>query len=179
MGNDKTVLTPKEGKRVLPQESWGKKNTMETVGMVRNKIGENEIIQVDMCGLGAGVFDRLAELEQPTIGLDSAKNAFDKQKFHNLRAEMWWFTRELFERQYEEGDVLSIPNDPELIEDLSGLRYHTKSDGKIIVEDKEHYKKRLGRSPDKGDSFVYCNYEPPAIEDQYYGESTEEEEIWL
>ena len=179
MGTDKTVLTTKERKELLPQEIWGKKNTMQTVGIVRNLIEPNEMIQVDACGLGAGVFDRLAELGQPVIGLDSAHKAFDDQKFANLKAEMWWCSREIFERQYEEGNILSIPDDPELIEDLTGMKYLIKSDGRIIVEDKKEFKKRMGRSPDQGDSCVYCLYEPPLFEEEYYGEADDDTDIFL
>jgi hypothetical protein len=175
MGNDNCVLTEKEGKTFYEQELWGKKRTMETVGIIRTKIDENDLIKVDACGLGAGVFDRLAELGQPTIGLDSAAKAFDDVKFFNLRAEMWWCARELFEKQYEEGNTVSIPDDPELIEDLTGLKYQIKSDGRIIAEPKADFKKRLSRSPDKGDSFVYCAYTPIDLIDEYWGESEEED----
>ena len=179
MGNDLSVLTERENKIVYPQEVWGKKNTMQTVGIVKNLIEDDDLIKVDACGLGAGVFDRLAELGQPVIGLDSAHKAFDDQKFFNLKAEMWWCAREIFERQYEEGNILSISDDPELIEDLTGMKYLIKSDGRIIVEDKKEFKKRMGRSPDQGDSFVYCIYEPPVFEDEYYGEADDEQDIFL
>ncbi len=179
MGSDKCVLTRQTGKLIHPQEIWGKKNTMASTGMIRSSIEPTDLIQVDACGLGAGIFDRLAELGQPVIGLDSAHAAFDDQKFFNLKAEMWWCAREKFERQYEEGNVLSIPNDPELIEDLTGARYIIKSDGRIIIEDKKEYKKRMGRSPDQGDSFVYTVFEVQEFEDQYFGESDDENIIMI
>ena len=179
MGTDKCILTPIEDKTVYEQISWGKTKTMESAGIARQHAGEDGLIQIDSCGVGAGVFDRLAELGQPVIGLDSAAKAFDSKTYFNLKAEMWFNVRELFELQYENGNVLSIPNDPELIEDLSGAKYLIKSDGRIIIEDKKTYKKRLGRSPDKGDSFVYGVYKPPNLEYIYEGEATEEEDIFL
>ncbi len=179
MGNDISVLTQKVGKIIQEQETWGKKNTMQTVGIVRNIIDESDLIKVDACGLGAGVFDRLAELGQPVIGLDSSAKAFDDIKFFNLRAEMWWCARELFEHQYEEGNAISIPNDPELIEDLTGLKYSIKSDGRIIAEPKDQYKKRLGRSPDKGDSCVYCLYEPPVYIEEFSDALDDSDDIFL
>jgi phage terminase large subunit len=179
MGTDKTVLTPRVGKTVQKQEIWGKKNTMETCGIVRSLVEDYELVKVDACGLGAGVFDRLAELLQPTIGLESAAAAFDDKKFANLKAEMWWCAREKFEEQYENGNTLSIPNDPELIEDLTGMKYNIKSNGKIIVEDKKDFKKRMGRSPDQGDSCVYNLYEPPLVEEEYYGEPDDDTDIFI
>jgi len=179
MGSDRCVLTPINGKIVEEQIAWGKTKTMESVGKVRQIAGEDALIKVDSCGVGAGVFDRLAEIGQPTIGLDSAAKAFDNKTYFNLKAEMWFNVRTLFEAQYEMGDVLSIPDDRELIEDLSGAKYLVRSDGRIIVESKEIFKKRLGRSPDKGDSFVYGLYEPPNLEYVYEGEATEGEDVFL
>ena len=179
MGNDTSVLTPKQGKKVEQQITWGKVNTMETTGKAMEIAKEYELIKVDSCGIGAGVFDRLAELGQPVIGLDSASAAFDAKKFFNLRAEMWWCARELFEKQYEDGNTISIPDDPELVQDLTGLKYKIKSDGRIIAEAKEEYKKRLTRSPDKGDSFVYCVYEPEEMAGEYVGETTDDEIVYM
>lgn len=135
---------------------------METAGIIYktiNEIAAGSVLNVDSIGVGAGVFDRLAELGQPVWGIESGKTAIDSETYYNIRAECWWNTRELFELQYEYGNVLSIPDDPELIEDLTGMKYRIHSSGKIIMESKDDYKKRLERSPDKGDSFVYCLYE--------------------
>lgn len=47
-------------------------------------------------------------------------------------------------------------NDEELIRQLTTLRYNPpKSNGKISLELKHETKKRLGRSPDRADAFVY------------------------
>ncbi len=159
MGNDTNVLTRRIGGKVLLIREWGKVNTMETTGRViqdRQEDDSTGVIKVDLIGVGAGVFDRLAELGYPVIGINSGEKAFDEKTYYNLRAEMWFTLRSLFELQHEHGNILSIPNDAELIEDLTGMRYLTKSDGRIIIEDKEKFKKRMGRSPNKGDSLVYC-----------------------
>lgn len=179
MGDDMTVLTPKTGKRLMEAIVWGKKKTTYTTGIAIQETALEEIIKIDADGMGSGVYDRLAELGHAVIGLRSGKNAFDEIKFENLKAEMWWNAREIFERQYERGNVISIPDDPELIEDLTGCKYIVKSNGRIIMEKKDDYKKRLGRSPDKGDSAVYCLYEPPVMADEYYGEADDDTDIFL
>ena len=33
--------------------------------------------------------------------------------------------------------------------------------GGILIEDKEEIKKRIGRSPDKGDAVIYCSVNTP------------------
>jgi len=165
-GDDRSVLTEKKDKTVLPQMVWEKRNTMETAGIISTGMAERGInpydtvpravIKIDADGIGSGVFDRIAELGYACYGLMSAKAASDNRKYYNYRAEMWFHARAVFERQFKEGNVISIPNDEELIEELSGMKYKTHSDGRQKVELKEEYKKRLGRSPDKGDSFIYC-----------------------
>ena len=92
---------------------------------------------------------------------------------------MWWNAREIFQRQFEEGNVISIPDDPTLIMDLTGLQYKPMLSGQYIMEPKETYKKRLGRSPDDGDSFVYCVYEAPTYEEEYYGEADDDTDIFI
>jgi hypothetical protein len=177
MGDDLNVLYRRSGHIFGLVDVWGQVDTMVTCGRVKNHIDAlpGKMLKVDANGLGAGVFDRLAELLyegklslQTVYGVDSARKADDPRRFVNKRAEMWWAARELFERNFLEGGLLSIPNDSELVEDLTGMKYTTKSDGRIQIEDKGEFKKRYGRSPNKGDAFVYCNArftEAVAVED--------------
>jgi phage terminase large subunit len=175
MGGDRCVLTQKVGRRVERQIVWAQCDTMETVGKILLHAREGTL-KIDVCGLGAGVADRAREVKNASpmryerleiIDINSAEKSSDPEAYVNLRAEMWFAVRELFERQFKEGGVLAIPNDPELIEDLTGIRYKVLSDGRHQIEKKEEFRSRFGRSPDKGDSFVYCCYrkEPAVSED--------------
>jgi len=165
MGDDRSVLFRRSGYQFEVVKVWGKTNTMETCGIVTNIVNAMpaQVLKVDANGVGAGVYDRLAELLlngqlklNTVYGIDSARKADNERKFFNRRAEMWWQARELFERNFKESGVMSIPDDDELIEDLTGMKYGTKSDGRLIVQPKDEFKKEFGRSPDKGDAFVYC-----------------------
>jgi len=177
MGDDRSVLTEMQ-------------NTMETSGIIAIEMKERGIlphasllrgiIKIDADGVGSGVFDRLAELGYACYGLMSGSSAYDRDTFYNYRMEMWWHARAIFERQYKEGNVISIPDDPELIEELSGMKYKIHSDSRRKAELKEEYKKRLGRSPDKGDSFVYCLARVDIVEGvDDYQEAKEEEGVLL
>ncbi len=53
----------------------------------------------------------------------------------------------------ERGEV-SLPDDDDLRADLSALRYVFTQDGRIQLESKDDVRKRLGRSPDRGDALV-------------------------
>lgn len=112
---------------------------------------------VDVIGLGAGVVDRLKELHYDVYGINVADRASDPERFANLRAEGYWRLRERFER----GQIM-IPDDDELINELTSLKYKiVNSNGQIRMEEKEEMKKRLGKSPDLADSLCLAFLAPP------------------
>lgn len=95
--------------------------------------------------------------------LGQVRYKLSKDKFENPRAENWWELRERFERTYQykvEGvphpleSLISIPNIPILIEQLSSVLYETKDNGKIKIEGKKEMKVRNVPSPDYADACV-------------------------
>jgi len=52
----------------------------------------------------------------------------------------------------ETGDDLCLPDDPDLIGDLSAPKWKPTSGGKIAVESKDSIRERIGRSTDAGDA---------------------------
>jgi hypothetical protein len=78
-----------------------------------------------------------------------------KIKFRNKRAEATWKFREALDPSQEGGSVVALPPDAELKADLASYRW-TQTLGGILIEDKETMRKRLGRSPDKGDAAIMC-----------------------
>jgi hypothetical protein len=78
-----------------------------------------------------------------------------KIKFANLRAESIWKLREALDPGQEGGSVVALPPDPELKADLASFRWQLTPAG-IKIEDKEAIKRRIGRSPDKGEAVVMC-----------------------
>lgn len=121
-------------------------------GMVKaNRCG------VDNVGVGVGTVNELKRLRHVVTGLNGGEEfweafAKDGEVFPNLRCQMWWQAR----MDLSKG-LVSIPPDPELWADLLAPKWWPKN-GKIWVESKEDFKKRLGRSPNKGDAFVYANW---------------------
>ncbi len=120
-------------------------------------------IKVDSIGVGAGVYDRLAELDEPVIPVNNAEGATDKDRFLNIRAEMAWDLREGFLadqvglKDIEARDA----DDLECLEaDIRAQRYKIQSSGKIQIVDKDIMKKDLGRSPDYWDALVLAHQSP-------------------
>ena len=73
----------------------------------------------------------------------------------NVRAEYHWRMRDALDPT--NGDDIALPNDPELLADLCAPRYKITTAG-VLVQDKKEIKERIGRSPDKGEAVMLCNY---------------------
>lgn len=91
------------------------------------------------------------------MGLDpsSAKTRDGKLNFVNKRAECIWKLREALDPEQEGGSAVALPPDNELKGDLASFRWMLKPNG-IQIESKEDIKKRIGRSPDRGEAVVMC-----------------------
>lgn len=117
---------------------------------------ESKFVGVDVVGVGgetAGVLRGLGFEVFGIVGGDPMVEILGSDTvFENLRCQMWWQARE----DLRLGKI-TMPDDKELVTDLTTPMWEAKA-GKIWVEGKKEYKKRLGRSPDKGDAFVYANW---------------------
>lgn len=170
-GDDETVCYVLKDYRVIAQEIYTQKSTMETVGkliILKKKYKAGSIV-VDSIGVGAGIVDRLNELDQPVFSINSAEKSKDEMKYKNLRAEMWF---NAFSHFYNSN--VSIPDDEILIDQLSQVKYKTDSAGRLQVENKEEIKKRIGRSSDRADALVMGLYGlDSAIMENEYNEVVE------
>lgn len=165
-GSDRSVLAERtnRGGRVL--EIWGQTDLMETAGRVKARWDNTaphlrpKLILVDVIGMGGGVVDRLQELGLPVRGVNVGESASLSDKFSRARSELWWRTREWFERRDVRIDppAADDPEDPQelLFNELILPRYRFTSSGKIEVEPKDATKKRTveRKSPDVADAFV-------------------------
>lgn len=109
-------------------------------------------------GYGGAVTLRLKDNGIPHIGFNGASAAMghtiDGQlKFANKRAEAWWRFREALNPDQQGGSVIALPPDPELRADLAAPTYEVGPRG-LLIESKDDLRKRLGRSPGKGDAVV-------------------------
>ena len=156
MGDDRSCLAKRKGQVLLePVKSWSKKDLMELAGIIMNEYeltryqDRPDAIYVDAIGIGAGLADRLIELDLPAYGISVSESPSLKDKFMRLRDELYWNCRSFFE-----GRDVQIPNDDVLISELTNIRYKYLSTGKLKIEGKDELKRRGSRSPDVADAFV-------------------------
>jgi hypothetical protein len=165
LGSDRTALVLRQGEVVDHIAVWAKRDTMATVGQIVTLLEPWRVddIAVDVIGLGAGVYDRLAELRrQGLIACDVlAVNVAEKApvvrhpadaKPRLLRDFLWL---EMATWLREVAPVFCAP-ETSLCEDLAGelasVGYGLDSQGRLVIEDKDAMRKRLGHSPDLGDA---------------------------
>lgn len=152
-GSDKTVIAVRKGKKLSALNVYSQKNTRETAGLVAQHARENgtEKIAVDEIGIGRGVVDSLEEDGYYGVGVNVAERSRDSERYHNLRAELWYSFREMLDPDKE---PIALPPDDELLSELASVKYKVDARGAIQIESKEDMKKRLGHSPDRADAAV-------------------------
>jgi hypothetical protein len=170
-GADRTSIAWRQGRCITKVESRKGLDTMEVTGWVAKIISEQKpaLVNIDVGGLGVGVFDRLIEqghsrhvvravnfggkpIELPPLGED-AKPAGGPA---NRRAEMWGNLKKALES--EAG--LSLPDSDSLQADMVGPGYKFNSSGQLLLESKEDMRRRGVPSPDEADAVALCFSEP-------------------
>ena len=155
-GDDKSIILSRQSMKVLPDiKSFNGQNTMEMAGWVSRHIADEEptCVGLDVIGMGYGVMDRLREIGHRIFGINVSESTSKKDKFERLRDELWWKCRKAFE-----DGVISIPDDEELIFELSNIKYKVESNGKIKIESKREMRRRGVSSPNKADALVLSFY---------------------
>jgi hypothetical protein len=170
-GDDKSALVDRQGRRlgghICKKLDYGKSTTPlvgDIVRIVREmREAGNPIkkIVVDATGVGGPVYDLLRERlgEDLVLGIEFGGSALNKDRYANRRAEMWETMMQWFLNQPD----VAIPDSDELQSDLCAPAWGTKdtgtaqmtrfrSDGTLIIEDKDHMRRRLKFSPDYGDA---------------------------
>ena len=155
-GSDSSALCKRAGNAVLePVRRWRGLDLMQLTGAV---VAEYEAltheerpveILVDSIGLGAGVVDRLRELNLPARGINVSESPAMGGTYRNLRAELWYKAKAWFEKR-----DCKLPKDEQLVAELATVRYKFSSNGKTQVEGKDEIRRRGLASPDLADAFV-------------------------
>jgi hypothetical protein len=157
---DRTAICYRRGRMVPRIEYHDGLNTMQVAGKLAEIWCDRrpDAIFIDKGGLGAGVVDRLLELNIPVVGINNASRATEYEVYENKRAEMWWRMKEWFEDH-----PCRLPNDASLISDIVGPQPRESSNGRKLVEKKVDMKARGLRSPDGADALSLTFAHPVAF----------------
>lgn len=162
-GGDKTGIIDRRGRRMgsLICETMDVDDTMMIAGRIAQliRLHKPDAVNIDVGGLGAGVYDRLKELNFSQVNpVNFGSNPLGlgptgDELYENRRAEMWDLMRDWF----TDPAGVQIPDDDTLHGDItspvwgSGQTRH-KSNNELVIESKDKIRERVGFSPDMGDA---------------------------
>lgn len=173
-GDDLTVITEFtdftwRGKYVSQKEEIS-----ETSGRVVNVFrvgdsGKETHIGVDTTGIGAGVYSDLKEMKRLKQLPDNVfihevifggninhenekKNEEINKHFENVKAYMFHLLNE------DLREILSMPDEEIYQEETVNILFKYSKLGRLLIESKDDYKKRVKKSPDNSDSLAIANF---------------------
>lgn len=161
-GDDETILAPRydgyfPNLIVTPGE---KTPYPQDVAALVIRYRRGDAVPVVDCGggYGGGIVRHLQDNGIPCFAHKGAEKSNKRSAdrlyaFANKRAEVYWRFREALDPSQSGGSKVILPPDTKLLSDLCSVRYAVTPRG-IQLESKEDLKKRLGRSPDRGDAVV-------------------------
>lgn len=172
-GKDETILAHRHGwwyGELIVYPGSSTPDGASVAAQVQQHLGPGSAAFIDVVGVGSSVYDHCTGLEAYAVSAGTkAENPYGERytdksgqlEFVNLRSWMIWRFRELLDPA--EGVGMALPPDNKLKADLCAPRWKmlpptagSKAKGRISVESKEEVKKRIGRSPDRGDAVQYA-----------------------
>lgn len=162
-GDDETVIYKNHGGVLRCVYNMYGNKTTKTAGFVMRLLreeGYNATAVVDGVGVGSGVVDTLTDADMPVADFIGGQRAIDDERFANARSEGYWQIRQMF----VDFEIDIEREDEQLQAELGSLMWTTDSKGRISVERKDDYKKRMhASSPDRADAAMYACCWPQEI----------------
>jgi len=148
-GDNSSTICIRQGRKVFPIEVLPKQDLMATAHYVAEVIRRERPVQVfvDGSGIGAGVVDRLRQLNFSITDVNGGNQSLNP-RFLNKRAEMWYETKEFIE------GLCELPPDDKLKEELTCVSYDFTDKGRIRLDRKSDIMDDYGFSPDRADALA-------------------------
>lgn len=151
-GKDTTQMVKRKGLKVIDWKSLKNQDTMAVARAIWEFAKRDNRIPIKVdSGYNPGVIDVLRKWGANVIDIGFGEKAVDKDQYANRVSEMW-FTCPINE--------IDIPEDSELLSELTERRFKYDKADRKMVESKDDYKKRTsGKSPDKADALLLAFYQ--------------------
>jgi len=179
-GGDESSVCVRRGNVYRIRRTDSDPDTMSQCGKVIDDMHDTgaTAVKIDKLGIGWGMVNRGKELNHPFFGINvgegaDALNPDDEEdaeasddRFVNLKAQLCWNVRNLFER----GEIDIDAEDDDLAAELAGVRYTRRSDGKIKILDKrKDVNGRRIASPNRFESLMLAAAPVPIDDDDSVG----------
>ena len=149
-GENSSTICIRQGRKVSEIEVLPKQDLMQTAHHIAEVIKRERPVQVfvDGSGIGAGVVDRLRQLNFSITEVNGGNQSLNP-RFLNKRAESWWEMKEAIET-----GGLELPKDQRLKEELTCVEYDFTDKGRIRLDRKSDIQEEYGFSPDRADALA-------------------------
>ncbi len=162
-GADKTAISKLYGNwfdEIVTYQGQETEKGENVAQLIMNAMESPCLVGIDPIGYGSSATEFLEKRHNQVLKINAGEgttstDASGKYGFKNVRAEYHWMLREALNP--ENGHDIALPDDRELRVDLCAARYKVVGSD-YQIEAKEDIKKRLGRSPDKGESVMFAWY---------------------
>ena len=152
-GGDENVMAVRRGNRVGIVAAWREKDTMRAVGRFIRLFQEHGLQAGQICadegGLGVVMRDALHEAGWPVRRVNNGSPASRADYYANKGAEIWFDGRTQIERRQ-----IILPDDRELVAQLTARRGWPDSKGRLQLESKADLRARGVGSPDRADAVL-------------------------
>jgi phage terminase large subunit len=161
-GEDETVLTIRQGGYVAAQHVWLQPDPR---GEVLAALAPWTITQANVDSIGVGYYmaRHIEDAGYDVVDVNVGEAASDKEKYANLKAELYWGLRQWFEQH----DIAGVTDDL-LSSQLTGIRYKHNARGQIVIESKEDARKRGVKSPDRAEALMLAFADVQGTEVDFY-----------
>jgi phage terminase large subunit len=156
-GDDETVCVVRQDANVLGSRAWSSPEPRgDVLAFLRDSLHRGlKQVNVDTAGIGYYFAEHLRDNLPESVVVNNinvgegATSDQAKEKYLNLRAELYWALRERF----QDGNVRGLI-DPLAISQLASIQYHHDARGRVVIEKKEDARKRGVKSPDRAEALM-------------------------
>lgn len=149
-GSDQTVLTLRQGPKIVDITRYSNLDTMEVAARVVDYYQRftPTVIYIDSIGVGAGVFDRCSQLGLPVKEVVVSQKSTRPVMYGNFRAQLWGSLKDWLQNGG------NIPDDKDLASQLNSMQYTYNNKMQILLMTKKDIKKMGLPSPDIADAIA-------------------------
>jgi phage terminase large subunit len=173
-GEDETVLCVRQGQAILETLAFADADARGAVlaALAPWRHRGLDRVNVDSAGLGYYLARHLSDagltVRDVNVGASPTSDRA-RERFANLKAELYWGLRERF----ADGEIAGL-TDQTMLAQLSGLRYDHDARGRVVIEGKDDARKRGLASPDRAEALMLAMApdDPRAIRASIYGLTT-------
>jgi len=149
-GGDETVVAVQAAGNILALGAWSLKDPLTKVNEFllpyKSRIEE---VNVDVIGVGHNFVPRLEALGYPCNEVNVGKATQFPDQFANLKAQLYWKLRELF----QDGAIHGL-KDELAISQLASIKWKANLRGLTQIESKDEMAKRGVGSPDRAEAIM-------------------------